>query len=216
MPYMKDDLKKKDSEKLDEMKKEIYEAVTEEAQKLNDEKKQAEESAGSGEQLHSDDKTAEENDAASAIQSQLEEARRSLAEADERFKRLQADFVNFRRRSNQEKSEISDVVLQGFVKDMLPILDNFERALTVESNDDGTALKKGVKMIFNQFNEALTKNGLEVIKTAGEKFDPNFHQAVMRVEDAEKEDNTIEQELQKGYMIHGRVVRPSMVKVVSN
>lgn len=62
----------------------------------------------------------------------------------------------------------------------------------------------------------FTKTGLEAIKTEGEKFDPNFHQAVMRVEDPEKEDNTIEQELQKGYMVHGRVVRPAMVKVVSN
>ena len=71
-------------------------------------------------------------------------------------------------------------------------------------------------MIYKQMQEVLAKNGLEVIDTKDKKFDPNFHQAVMRVQDPEKEDDTIEQELQKGYMVKGRVIRPSMVQVVSN
>lgn len=198
MPYMKDEMKKKDSDRLDEMKQEINEAISAE-----DESKAAESSDND-----TDTKSSDENNDAVA------DADKALADAQEQFKRLQADFVNFRRRSNQEKAEISNVILQGFVKDMLPILDNFERAVVAEGDDN--ALKEGVKMIFTQFNEVLVKNGLEVIKTEGEKFDPNFHQAVMRVEDAEKEDNTIDQELQKGYMVKGRVVRPAMVKVVSN
>ncbi|MBB5335380.1 nucleotide exchange factor GrpE [Pectinatus brassicae] len=198
MPYMKDEMKKKDSDRLDEMKQEINEAISAE-----DESKAAESSDND-----TDTKSSDENNDAVA------DADKALADAQEQFKRLQADFVNFRRRSNQEKAEISNVILQGFVKDMLPILDNFERAVAAEGDDN--ALKEGVKMIFTQFNEVLVKNGLEVIKTEGEKFDPNFHQAVMRVEDAEKEDNTIDQELQKGYMVKGRVVRPAMVKVVSN
>lgn len=198
MPYMKDEMKKKDSERLDEMKQEINEAISAE-----DESKAAESSDND-----TDTKSSDENNDAAA------DADKALADAQEQFKRLQADFVNFRRRSNQEKAEISNVMLQGFVKDMLPILDNFERAVAAEGDDN--ALKEGVKMIFTQFNEVLVKNGLEVIKTEGEKFDPNFHQAVMRVEDAEKEDNTIDQELQKGYMVKGRVIRPAMVKVVSN
>lgn len=201
---MKDEMKKKDSEKLEEMQKEINEA-----------KDDQELAAESNDDVDNADITKNEADDAALLEAQIEEGKKALTEAEERFKRLQADFVNFRRRSNQEKSEISEVILQGFVKDMLPVLDNFERAITTESNDS-TAFVDGVKMIFNQFQEILTKNGLEVIKTEGAKFDPNFHQAVMRVEDAEKEDDSIEQELQKGYMVHGRVIRPAMVKVVSN
>ena len=202
MPHMKDEMKKKDSEKLEEMQKEINEA-----------KDDQELAAESNDDVDNADITKNEADDAALLEAQIEEGKKALTEAEERFKRLQADFVNFRRRSNQEKSEISEVILQGFVKDMLPVLDNFERAITTESNDS-TAFVDGVKMIFNQFQEILTKNGLEVIKTEGAKFDPNFHQAVMRVEDAEKEDDSIEQELQKGYMVHGRVIRPAMVKVV--
>ena len=204
MPHMKDEMKKKDSEKLEEMQKEINEA-----------KDDQELAAESNDDVDNADITKNEADDAALLEAQIEEGKKALTEAEERFKRLQADFVNFRRRSNQEKSEISEVILQGFVKDMLPVLDNFERAITTESNDS-TAFVDGVKMIFNQFQEILTKNGLEVIKTEGAKFAPNFHQAVMRVEDAEKEDDSIEQELQKGYMVHGRVIRPAMVKVVSN
>ncbi|WP_196605436.1 nucleotide exchange factor GrpE [Pectinatus haikarae] len=198
MSYIKDEMKKKDSEKLEEMQREISEE-----QDIQTQAADAEDNTGS-----------EDNDADSAAQ-QIADGEKALAEAEDRFKRLQADFVNFRRRSNQEKSEISEVILQGFVKDMLPVLDNLERAVTAKT-DDGAAILEGVKMVLNQFQEVLTKNGLEVIKTSGEKFDPNFHQAVMRVEDADKEDDSIEQELQKGYTVHGRVVRPAMVTVVSN
>ena len=98
---------------------------------------------------------------------------------------------------------------------MLPLLDNFERALSAEGSDLDS-FRAGVSMIYKQMQEALAKNGLEVIDTKDKKFDPNFHQAVMRVQDSEKEDDTIEQELQKGYMAKGRVIRPSMVQVVSN
>ena len=209
MPYIKDDMKRKDSDKLDEMKKEINDT-------LADKQKQTDNANDAENQVSAEDISADESqDDTAAVKAQLEAGQKALAESDERFKRLQADFVNFRRRNAQEKSEISDFILQGFLKDMLPVLDNFERALAAEG-DDSDAFKSGIKMIANQFKDALTKTGLEAIKTEGEKFDPNFHQAVMRVEDPEKEDNTIEQELQKGYMVHGRVVRPAMVKVVSN
>ncbi len=211
MPYIKDDMKKKDSDKLDEMKKEINDTLIDEPVNLSDGQETSDNANDTENQASAEDVSQDD----AAIKAQLEAGQKALTEADERFKRLQADFVNFRRRSAQEKSDISDFILQGFLKDMLPILDNFERALAAEG-DDSDAFKSGIKMIANQFKEALTKNGLETIKTEGEKFDPNFHQAVMRVEDPEKEDNTIEQELQKGYMVHGRVVRPAMVKVVSN
>ena len=128
---------------------------------------------------------------------------------------MQADFENFRRRTRQEKEELGNLVTQNLLKDLLPFLDNFERALAAE-NSDAESLRAGVEMMYKQLVEALKKEGLEYIETKGKPFDPNFHQAVMRVEDAEKEDGAIVAELQKGYMVKGRVIRPSMVQVVGN
>ena len=98
---------------------------------------------------------------------------------------------------------------------MLPILDNFDRAMAAEQKDS-ESFQKGVEMIYTQLHETLKNDGLEPIETEGQKFDPNFHQAVMRVENPDLEDDTIAQELQKGYIVKGRVIRPSMVQVVSN
>lgn len=213
MPYMKDEMKKKDSEKLEEMQEEIDEA---EAHNVQDKDTDDAEDKDKKEETAAAQKSAEENDA-DELAAQLDAGKKALAEAEDRFKRLQADFINFRRRSSQEKADLTDFVLQGFLKDMLPVLDNFERAVSAqEQGHDSESFSNGVKMILTQFREILVKNGLEVIKTEGAKFDPNFHQAVMRVQDADKEDDIIEQELQKGYMVHGHVIRPSMVKVVSN
>uniref|UniRef100_UPI003A938234 nucleotide exchange factor GrpE n=1 Tax=Mitsuokella jalaludinii TaxID=187979 RepID=UPI003A938234 len=150
-----------------------------------------------------------------ALKGQVDGLNKDLQEKKDRLLRLQADFDNFRRRSAKEREEISAVVTQNFCKDMLPLLDNFERAMAAETKDV-EAFQKGVEMIFTQFQEILKKNGLEHIEAIGQKFDPNFHQAVMRVEDPDKEDDTVAQELQKGYMVKGRVIRPSMVQVVSN
>lgn len=151
-----------------------------------------------------------------AIKKDLDAQKALVAESEERYKRLQADFINFRRRNEKERGELSNTVLQGLIKGLLPIVDNFERALSVEEAK-GTPLHDGITMVFNQLMEALKKDGLEVIKAnQGDKFDPNFHQAVMRVQDPDKEDNTIEEELQKGYMVAGYVIRPTMVKVVAN
>ena len=198
---MKDELKKKDEQRLDEMQQEIDEAAAktgtddEETPEVSDQEENTDLNTEAAQQ---DDKFAAE-----------------LKEKEERILRLQADFDNFRRRTAKEKEEISAVVTQGILKDMLPLLDNFERAMAAEKTD-GEAFQKGVEMIFTQFGEALRKNGLEKIETAGKKFDPNFHQAVMRVQNEELEDDDIAQELQKGYMVKGRVIRPSMVQVVAN
>ena len=157
----------------------------------------------------------EATDDLEAIKKELEAQKTLLQESEEHYKRLQADFMNFRRRNEKEREELSSVIVQGLIKDLLPIIDNFERALAVEEAK-GSALHDGITMIYNQLIASLQKNGLEEIKAAGEKFDPNFHQAVMHVEDPEKEDNTVEEVLQKGYTVQGRVIRPSMVKVVAN
>ena len=200
--FMKDEMKKKDEQKFDEMKQEIEE--TEAADTA--------EAEGDTEAQPADD--AQENPA-DAMQQKIDELTVGLKEKEERALRLQADFENFRRRTSKEKEELSAVIKQEILKDMLPLLDNFERAMAAETKD-AEAFQKGVDMIYTQLQEVMKKNGLEPIETEGQKFDPNFHQAVMRVQNDDLEDDDIVQELQKGYMVEGRVIRPSMVQVVAN
>ena len=138
-----------------------------------------------------------------------------LKEKSDRILRLQADFENFRRRTAKEKEELAAVITQNLLTDLLPLLDNFERAMAVEQTD-GEAFQKGVEMIFTQLREVMDKHGLENIEAEGKPFDPNVHQAVMRVENPEVEDGTITQVLQKGYQAKGRVIRPAMVQVAGN
>ena len=138
-----------------------------------------------------------------------------LKEKSDRILRLQADFENFRRRTAKEKEELAAVITQNILGDLLPLLDNFERAMAVEQTD-GEAFQKGVEMIFTQLREVLNKHGLQSIEAEGQTFDPNFHQAVMRVEDSDAPDGTITQVLQKGYQAKGRVIRPAMVQVAGS
>ena len=205
--FMKDELKKKDEQKLADMQEEIKRAVgKEEAEEA--EAPPAEGEAGA-------EAPEEPKEEVTLAKEELEKLQATVQEKEERALRLQADFENFRRRTAKEKEELSAVVTQGILKDMLPLLDNFERAMAAEAKDIDS-FKQGVEMIFKQFGEILVKNGLEHIEVEGQKFDPNFHQAVMRVENPDLEDETIAQELQKGYMVKGRVIRPSMVQVVAN
>ena len=189
----------------------IREVVREYCELNGYEADEAEEAASESAESENEE-TQEPQDEAAA---QIEKLTAELKEKEDRVLRLQADFENFRRRTSKEKEELSAVVTQGMLKDMLPLLDNFERAMAAEAKD-GEAFQKGVEMIFTQFTEILKKNGLEHIEVEGQKFDPNFHQAVMRVQNADMEDDDIAQELQKGYMVKGRVIRPSMVQVVAN
>ena len=214
--FMKDALKKKDEAKLAQMQDEIKKATgaeEEEPEAAGPETESAEEVKAAEAESAEGSEAAEGQ--AEDLSAKVAELQDKLAEKEERILRLQADFENFRRRTVKEKEELSAVVTQGLLTDMLPILDNFERAMSAEATD-AEAFRKGVDMIFTQFGEALAKNGLEHIEVAGRKFDPNFHQAVMRVENPELEDGTIAQELQKGYTAKGRVIRPSMVQVVAN
>ena len=200
-------MKKKDEQKLEEMQQEIDEAEAAQEDAAEGSEEEAPEEAAAADAAMQEE--------IEALKGQVDGLNKDLQEKKDRLLRLQADFDNFRRRSAKEREEISAVVTQNFCKDMLPLLDNFERAMAAETKDV-EAFQKGVEMIFTQFQEILKKNGLEHIEGVGQKFDPNFHQAVMRVEDPEKEDDTVAQELQKGYMVKGRVIRPSMVQVVSN
>ena len=125
-----------------------------------------------------------------------------------------ADMENLKRRLEKEHQNSMKFILQSFIESLLPVLDNFERSLNIPNpTDEVAAVLKGNKMIFDQLMNVLKKNGLEVIEAQGKEFDPNFHQAVMMVEDENYESNIVVEELQKGYMLKDRVIRASLVKV---
>ncbi|GEN52016.1 nucleotide exchange factor GrpE [Halobacillus faecis] len=145
---------------------------------------------------------------------ELEKLRQEKEEINNRLLRLQADYDNFRRRTQKEKEADRKYRSQSLVEELIPALDNFERALQVEV--DGDAAKNfanGMKMVYDQFKAALEKEGVEEIPAEGEEFDPHMHQAIMQVEDENYESNIVVEELQKGYRLKDRVIRPSMVKV---
>ncbi|MFC5713444.1 nucleotide exchange factor GrpE [Thalassorhabdus alkalitolerans] len=128
--------------------------------------------------------------------------------------RVQADLENFRRRAKEERETAAKYKAQSLVESLLPALDNFERALQIEPDgEEAKSLLQGMNMVYSQLKEALENEGVEVIQTEGQQFDPNLHQAVMQVEEAGFETNEIVEELQKGYKLKDRIIRPSMVKV---
>jgi len=125
--------------------------------------------------------------------------------------RRQAEFDNFRKRTERERSEYLQFAGMDLVKDLLPVLDDFERAL--KANSASPEYAKGVEMIYSRMNDSLKKMGLEPIQAEGKPFDPHLHQAIDRVESADHEDGTILSEYQRGYHFKGKLLRPSMVKV---
>lgn len=137
-----------------------------------------------------------------------------VADLNNRLLRVQADYDNFRRRSREEKEAAAKYRAQGFIEELLPALDNFERALSVKpESEEAKSLAQGLNMVYNQLQEALKKEGVTAIETVGQSFDPHLHQAVMQVEEEGFESNQVVEELQKGYKLKDRVLRPSMVKV---
>ena len=146
----------------------------------------------------------------------LEKVKTELAAKNDRLLRLQADFDNFRKRMAKEKTDVAAVVEQNFLTDLLPVVDNFMRALEHSETSDAETLRKGIAMIWAEVVKALSKHGLETIDTENQKFDPHYHQSVSNVKDETKEDGMIAAELQRGYMAHGKVIRASMVQVVNN
>lgn len=132
----------------------------------------------------------------------------------ERYMRLMAEFQNFKRRSEKEKSEVYARANEKVVTDLLAVADNFERALQsgTEANE---GFVKGMEMIFKQLQDVMTKAGAEEINALGADFDPNFHNAVMMEDSEEYESGKVSAVLQKGYTLNGRVIRPSMVKVAN-
>jgi len=143
----------------------------------------------------------------------LEEMRREKDALHERLLRTAAEFDNYRKRVDRERREFMDQTTADVVAGLLPIVDNFERAMQAPDTPESDALRKGVEMIHRQMLELLRKHGVEPIQALGADFDPNFHQAVFHeASDAHREGEVME-ELQRGYMLRDRLVRPAMVKV---
>ena len=147
------------------------------------------------------------------LQKQLEAAKKQSDEYLNMAQRVQADFENFRRRNNADRADAYEDGARAFIKTILPVMDNLERALAAESAD--AALHEGVSMVHRQLSEALEKRGVTVIDCAGEKFDPRLEDAVMQADASEGEPGTVCLVLQKGYQLGDVVLRHAMVKVVA-
>ena len=142
-----------------------------------------------------------------------EKLRKELEESKDKYLRLMAEYDNFRKRSAKERLELSATVKGNTISEILPVFDNFERALAAETED--TNYKAGVEMIFKQFGDMLTKLGVEMIDPLGQTFDPNIANAVNQIEDEKYGENEVAQVFQKGYKIGDKVIRYAMV-VVAN
>ncbi|MFN8009549.1 MAG: nucleotide exchange factor GrpE [Terriglobia bacterium] len=147
----------------------------------------------------------------------LSELVKSLTEEKEslfdRLLRKQAEFENFRKRTEKEKQEFYEFAISNFIQGLLPVLDGLERSLTAQEGETVESFRKGNELILKQFRDLLWAAGIQPIRSMGKLFDPNFHQAVMREESTTLAENEIIEEFQRGYLFKDRLLRPSMVKV---
>lgn len=135
-------------------------------------------------------------------------------ELKDRLLRQAAELENFKKRSQREKTEFLRRANEAMTKDLLPVLDNMERALDhVDESGENSSVLEGLNMIYQELVKVMTNHGLEPIKALGEPFNPEFHEAMMQEENPEAEDNTVIRELQKGYLFQERLLRPAMVVV---
>lgn len=139
---------------------------------------------------------------------------KELEEKNDQLLRLAAEYDNFRKRSQREKESIYSDVKANVLGDLLPVIDNFERALD-GSGDELESFRKGVDMIFNQLVETMKKHGVESFGEVGDEFDPNFHSAVMHIESEDLGENVIAQVFSKGYKVGEKVIRPATVQVAN-
>ena len=168
---------------------------------------------------------AEENKVEEEVAEEVEENKEAEAEVVEELQdevdkwkndyyKVFADMENIKRRMQNEHANNLKFMMQGFIEQMLPIVDNFERSLAIENpNEEVANFLKGYEMIYKQIMTLLENQGVKVIEAEGKEFDPNFHQAVMTVSDENFKPGMVVEELQKGYMLKDRVIRASLVKV---
>ena len=149
------------------------------------------------------------------MQAELDNAKALAENNKEKYTRLLADFDNMRTRNDKENAKMFDYGASDVLEKLLPIIDNLERALETVTEEEKGPFEEGVEMIYKQLMETLSKIGVEPMDAVGKEFDPNFHNAVIHVEDEEAGENVVVEEMQKGYMYKDTVLRHSMVKVAN-
>ena len=148
------------------------------------------------------------------MQSELEALKKEATESHDRYLRVLADFDNFRKRQREETARRADLAREELILKLLGVVDNFERALqAAEDNHSYESLVEGVSLTMRQVQDMLLAEGVEPIEAVGQEFDPEVHEAVASVESDDHPDNTVVDELQKGYTLNGKVLRPSRVRV---
>jgi len=147
------------------------------------------------------------------LEQELQAAQAKVAELTDRLIRLHADFENYRRRMQREKEEVAVYANQRLLLNLLPVLDNLERALATPPTPGDERLRQGVELTARSFRDLLSKEGVTPIEAVGKPFDPNLHEAMMTDEDPQQEDGIVLAEFQKGYRLGDRVIRASLVKV---
>lgn len=191
------------------MRKRMSEEQKKEAQTPEDEVKKE---AGSAEATE----TPEEDNAPEAEKTEEKSEEKTEEKADdgnEKYVRLMAEFQNYKKRVAKEKNDIREYATEKLVMELLPVLDNFERALAASAEDDPAGYAKGMELIFTQMVTELQKSGLAEVEAEGKDFDPTKHNAVMTEENEELESGKVSKVLQKGYALNDKVIRPSMVAV---
>lgn len=191
------------------MRKRMSEEQKKEAQTPEDEVKKEAGSAEATETPEEDNAPETENTEEKAEEKTEEKA----DDGNEKYVRLMAEFQNYKKRVAKEKNDIREYATEKLVMELLPVLDNFERALAASAEDDPAGYAKGMELIFTQMVTELQKSGLAEVEAEGQDFDPTKHNAVMTEENEELESGKVSKVLQKGYALNDKVIRPSMVAV---
>lgn len=212
----------------DNNKEEVLEEVLEDLEKES----KSEETTDVADDQVNDQEIEEDTDVASEeIEDKKEESKKGIfnkkkekkdkkdeqiEELTDKVKRQMAEFENFRKRTEKEKSQMYDMGVKSIIEKILPVIDNFERGLAaIPEEEKENAFVDGMDKVYKQMLSSLTEAGVEAIEAVGQEFDPNFHNAVMHIEDEELGENIVAEEFQKGYKYHETVIRHSMVKVAN-
>jgi molecular chaperone GrpE len=159
-------------------------------------------------------KKKKKDDASEELQKALEDREASLKDLNNRYLYLQADFENFKKIKAKEKQDLLKFGNEVLIKELIPVIDNLERAIEhADKSEEGKGIIEGVQITLNEFFKVLERAGVERVDAVGKKFDPNFHEALFQEEREDMEQDTVTTELQKGYTLNGRLLRPARVAV---
>lgn len=196
--------KKQEKAKLKEVPKETEDINQDESVSIND--GEAEEDTG---------EDAGETDPIKILEMKVQSAEESASQAHERLLRATAEYENYKKRAQRETDEFRKFANESLIKELLPVIDNLERAVESSGTDKSAnkGIVEGVEMTLREIYKVLERFHLKALESEGRPFDPNFHQAVLQQETSEHPENTVLKEMQKGYILHDRLVRPAMVVV---